>query len=142
MKKFLVLIFLAIISSCKDDCPDPGENCGNNGTGGNGNSSEYTIKGKLLNGTTMQPINPGMVMTLVVQNIGLQVREEELGTCTIQEDGSFELTYPHSQLAEIITATMRFESQFYISDYLPKNQDLDTILYKSSWAKGVIQTIN
>lgn len=125
MKKILFIILLGYLSSCKDNAPSPNQN------GSGGKSTEYIVKGKLLNGTTMKPINPGMVMTLVVQNNGLEVKRQELGTCKIQPDGSFELKYIHSQLAEIKTAKMRFESQFYISEYLPKNRNLDTILYES-----------
>lgn len=138
MKKILFIILLGFLIGCKDNGPSPN----NNGNGGAG--TEYIIKGKLLNGTTMQPINPGLVMTLVVQNNGLQVKREELGSCKIQPDGSFEIKYTHSQLAEIITAKMRFESQFYISEYLPKNQNLDTILYESNEGQVlvVINTFN
>jgi hypothetical protein len=136
MKKLFILIILGVLGSCKDNCPDP-NGTGTNGTGNSGGPrTEYTIKGKLLNGTTMEPINPGMVMTLVAQNNGLAVKREELGACEIQEDGSFELKYLHSDVAAISTSFMRFESQFYISEHLPRNQSLDTVFYESSFLGG------
>ncbi len=138
MRKLLFLIILGVLGSCKDNCPDP-NGTGTNGNGNNGGpGTVYTIKGKLLNGTTMEPINPGMMMTLVAQNNGLAVKREELGTCEIQEDGSFELKYLYSEVAAISTAFMRFESQFYISEYLPRNQSLDTVFYESTLGGGVI----
>ena len=142
MRKLFFLIVLGVLGSCKDNCPDP-NGTGSNGTGNTGGTgTEYTIKGKLLNGTTMEPINPGMEMTLIAQNNGLAVKREELGTCRIEEDGSFELKYLYSEVAAISTAFMRFESQFYISEYLPRNQSLDTILYESSFGGGVIKLID
>jgi hypothetical protein len=138
MKKLLFLIILGVLGSCKDNCPDP-NGTGNNGTGNTGGpGTEYTIKGKLLNGTTLEPINSGMMMTLIAQNNGLAVKREELGACKIQPDGSFELKYLYSEVAAISTAFMRFESQFYISEYLPRNQSLDTVLYESDSGQIVI----
>ena len=138
MRKLFFLIVLGVLGSCKDNCPDP-NGTGSNGTGNTGGTgTEYTIKGKLLNGTTMEPINPGMEMTLIAQNNGLAVKREELGTCKIQDDGSFELKYLYSEVAAISTAFMRFESQFYISEYLPRNQSLDTILYESTLGTVVL----
>jgi hypothetical protein len=128
---FLFSIIIFHWMGCKDKepitpKPDPANN-------------EYTFKGKLINGTYNTPINPGMVMTAVVSHTDVfNSKSEELATFRIGQDGSFEFKYKHSKLAENNSATLKLTSQFFVSDPLPKNRDLDTILYRSTWGGGVI----
>ncbi len=106
-------------------------------------NQEYTFKGKLINGTYNTPINPGMVMTAVVSHTDVfNSKSEELATFRIGQDGGFEFKYKHSKLAENNSATLKLTSQFFVSDPLPKNRDVDTILYRSTWGTVVMHLID
>ena len=125
MKKhifILSLVSILAVTACRDDPDPPPPHPG------------YTITGQLMNGTTMQPVFPGLVMTLRVSySDPWSVEREDLGQCTVRNDGRFEITYQHSKLAERTGSWMRFESQFYFSEGIPKNQDLTKTFYESTW---------
>jgi hypothetical protein len=140
MKKYIFILILGIIGSCKDDCPDPDTSGSNNG----GNSSnEYVLKGKLLDGTTMTAKYPGMVLTAVLSKTDvLGTETEELGQTKMDNDGNFEFTYKHNKLAENSLTKLTLRSNFYISPLLPKNQDVDTVIYESLIGRGVINFLS
>ena len=123
MKKLVCLLLLILaFASCKEDVQDPSPHPG------------YTLSGRIVNGTTMEPMYPGLVMDLMVNySDQINVEWENLGQCTVKQDGRFEIVYQHSELAQRSRSYMRFESQFYFSPSLPKNQDVvDTTIYESS----------
>ena len=122
MKKLFLAVFLLAWIACKDELPASEPHPG------------YTLSGKIINGTTMQPAVPGLVMDLMVNySDPFEVDWEHLGKCTVQHDGSFEIVYQHSELAQRSRSYMRFESSHYFSPSFPKNQDVvDTVIYEST----------
>jgi hypothetical protein len=136
-KIITLMVIILAAWGCKDDCPTPDQHI--TGNGGSTKKSHYTLSGKIINGTYNTPVNPGMKVALRVNYQGVfDFQTEELGNTTIQPDGSFSITYPHSKLAENYGANMRLEGGNMTIEYLPKNRDVDTILYRSTWGGGVI----
>lgn len=140
--KIITLIIIILAAwGCKDDCPTPDQPT--TGNGGSTKKSHYTLSGKIINGTYNTPVNPGMKLELRVNYQGMfDFQTEELGNTTIQPDGSFSITYPHSKLAESYGANMRLEGGNMTIEYLPKNRDVDTILYRSTWGTVQLQLID
>jgi hypothetical protein len=131
-KPLFSLCCLLLFAGCKDDNVKPPDNSNN----------EYTISGKIIDGTTMKPKYPGMVMSLKISYTDFIDSESEvLGQCKMNNQGEFEITYKHSKLAEKNSAKLILLSSFYSSPPLPKNQNWVTTIYESTSGKVEI-TLN
>jgi hypothetical protein len=67
------------------------------------------------------------------------IEDELLGSAYMDEDGGIEITYKHSAMGAKDGATaILYGGPWAVGFNLPTNQNIDTILYRSTWGGGVI----
>ena len=134
MKEFF--LFSLIIfhwMGCKDKepitpKPDPANN-------------EYTVKVKIINGTTGKTLyTPSKMHLRIERKYGLgHIEDELLGSAYMDEDGGIEITYKHSAMGAKDGATaILYGGPWAVGFNLPTNQNIDTILYRSTWGTMVL----
>jgi hypothetical protein len=139
MKKILLILFLGMVGSCKDKCPEPEPN-GNGGSNGN-ETKEYTVKVKIVNGTTGNALYTDSKLYLKMERkYGLGYIENEIvGSAYMQDDGTIEITYTHSEMGDRHGANaVLYGGPWAVGFALPPNQDVEKTIYQSTWGGGVI----
>jgi hypothetical protein len=134
MKKIIFILVIGIVGSCKDSCPDPDTSGGSNG----GTSGEYTVKVKIVNGTTGKTWYTDSKMHLKIKRLyGLGYVEQELvGSAYMDEEGGIEITYKHSDMGDRQGAqAILYGGPWAVGFNLPPNQDVDTTIYESTMGR-------
>jgi hypothetical protein len=139
MKKIAIyaLLVIGMITSCKDKepitpKPDPSNN-------------EYTVKVKIINGTTGKTLYTTSKMHLRIERkYGLgHIDDELLGSAYMDEDGGIEITYKHSAMGDMSGATaILYGGPWAVGFHLPPNQNVDTSIYRSTWGTVVLHLID
>jgi hypothetical protein len=139
MKKIAIyaLLVIGMITSCKDKepvlpKPDPTNN-------------EYSVKVKIINGTTGKTLYTTSKMHLRIERkYGLgHIDDELLGSAYMDEDGGIEITYKHSAMGAMSGATaILYGGPWAVGFNLPPNQNIDTILYQSTWGTVVLHLVD
>ena len=132
-------MILGIVSSCRDDdkfiytLPI------------NNSNNTYTLKAKIVNGTTGNALYTKSKMYLKMErHAGLGfIDEEQIGSGFMESDGSIEISYKHNALGDYTnTRAVLFSNAFPVGFGLPPNQDVDTVIYESTMGRVVIHTID
>jgi hypothetical protein len=115
MKTIFVIIFASFcfLLGCKKTSPP-----------------QYTIKGRVLNGTTMQ-VYANQQITATVHTYNIPQTYAQLGSCSTDAQGNFSLTYTQTSI-DYDRATIDLQSQFFALQGLAVNQNIDSNFYLSS----------
>jgi hypothetical protein len=130
---FILSFFVFHLMGCKDKepitpKPDPTNN-------------EYTVKVKIINGTTGKTLyTPSKMHLRIERKYGLgHIEDELLGSAYMDEDGGIEITYKHSTMGAKDGATaILYGGPWAVGFNLPTNQNIDTILYRSTWGNVTV----
>jgi hypothetical protein len=136
---FIILssLFVFHFSACKDKepvlpKPDPSNN-------------EYTVKVKIINGTTGKTLYTTSKMHLEIERkYGLgYIDDEPLGSAYMDDDGTIEIKYKHSAMGDMSGATAKLYGGPWAAGFnLPPNQNVDTSIYRSTWGTVVLHLID
>jgi hypothetical protein len=134
---FILSLFVFHFSACKDKEPlTPKQDPSNN---------EYTVKVKIINGTTGKTLYTTSKMHLRIERkYGLgHIDDELLGSAYMDDDGGIEITYKHSAMGDMSGATaILYGGPWAVGFNLPPNQNVDTSIYRSTWGTVVLHLID
>jgi hypothetical protein len=141
MKKIFLILFLGMVGSCKDKCPEPEPTGGSNGN----ETKEYTVKVKIVNGTTGNALYTDSKLYLKMERkYGLgYIENEVVGSAYMQDDGTIEITYTHSEMGDRHGANaVLYGGPWAVGFALPANQNVEKTIYQSTMGRVVLNLID